>query len=621
MPELPLDSQVSELQFSTLVDEVKSEPARSALLVDLLREDHPIYEQRGAAATIRMRGWALLAFERLGLPEAALIFVLEELDNGRDAYLVAAAARSLRSYARPAPAMAAFLMRALANIQFHDDLVCLDHYGGYTIFPGDTTARGATGAGTTAINQLLLALRWLGSGAREAVPGMEALLADNVKGGGALSQTQLRELRGILKSLKSLESLESLKSPESPASLDSLDSLDSLRCAEPLEALSPHCCTLPVSIGSFRDWLTDIASNHARSSKQDIGSIVFEDQDGKSIKFDEFFRGQPSIVAFFYTRCTNPLKCSLTITKLARLQKLMADRGLDGQIRMAAITYDPQFDLAERLRGYGDSRGVRMDADNRLLRAVEGIEPMRKYFQLGVNFIQSLVNRHRVEVYILDATGSIAASFERIQWDESEVLGHAAALLASDHGRIAVPDRGSDGNESGFEKNSNNATISNGTAVRQDASASRPARLKSPVLPATLSILSLAAAFFPKCPVCWAAYLSVFGIAGLEQLPYSPWLLPLFACLMLINLGSLRFQQRSQHGTAGFYLAATGAFLIFVLGIGFELVYANAIGVMLTIAGSLLSVHASETPGRPRRRWPTIASHPSRPGRSPTQAS
>ena len=81
-----------------------------------------------------------------------------------------------------------------------------------------------------------------------------------------------------------------------------------------------------------------------------------------------------------------------------------------------------------------------------------------------------------------------------------------------------------------------------------------------------LSILSVAIAFFPKCPVCWAAYLSVFGIAGLEQLPYSPWLLPLLASLMLINLGSLRLQQRSPQGPAGFYLATMGAFLILCAG-------------------------------------------------------
>ena len=46
----------------------------------------------------------------------------------------------------PSPVMAAFLMRALANIQFHDDLVCLDHYGGYAVsqkirIRGDGTGR------------------------------------------------------------------------------------------------------------------------------------------------------------------------------------------------------------------------------------------------------------------------------------------------------------------------------------------------------------------------------------------------------------------------------------------------------------------------------------------------
>ena len=153
MPEFPLESQVSELQFSILVDELKLDPVRSDLLIDLLREDHPIYDQRGTAATIRMRGWVLLAFEHLGLPGTALLFVLEELDNGRDAYLVAAAARSLRSYAHPAGAMAAFLARAIANIQFHDDLVCLDRYGGYAISHGNTTgntAPGTAAVGTTA---------------------------------------------------------------------------------------------------------------------------------------------------------------------------------------------------------------------------------------------------------------------------------------------------------------------------------------------------------------------------------------------------------------------------------------------------------------------------------------
>ena len=39
------------------------------------------------------------------------------------------------------------------------------------------------------------------------------------------------------------------------------------------------------------------------------------------------------------------------------------------------------------------------------------------------------MNRHRVELYILDARGRLAVSFERIHWDEQEVVGRATGLL------------------------------------------------------------------------------------------------------------------------------------------------------------------------------------------------
>ena len=52
-----------------------------------------------------------------------------------------------------------------------------------------------------------------------------------------------------------------------------------------------------------------------------------------------------------------------------------------------------------------------------------------EHFALGVNFIESLVNRHRIELYILDAQGRIAASFERIHWDEADVVARAMKIL------------------------------------------------------------------------------------------------------------------------------------------------------------------------------------------------
>ena len=154
-----------------------------------------------------------------------------------------------------------------------------------------------------------------------------------------------------------------------------------------------------------------------------------QDQDGELLKFFEFFSGCPSIVVFFYTRCDNPMKCSLSVTKLARVQTLLDAQGLARRIRTAAITYDPEFDRADRLRVYGKDRAVRMDENHRMLRAIEGNDALREYFELGVNFIESLVNRHRIELYILDAAARIAVSFERLHWDEEQVATRAVETL------------------------------------------------------------------------------------------------------------------------------------------------------------------------------------------------
>jgi protein SCO1/2 len=123
------------------------------------------------------------------------------------------------------------------------------------------------------------------------------------------------------------------------------------------------------------------------------------------------------------------MKCSLTVAKLARVQKLLEAHGLTDQMRTAAITYDPAFDIPERLRIYGQDRGVRLDANHRMLRAVDRNDVLDGYFELGVNFIKSLVNRHRIEAYILDAKGRIAVSFERIHWDEQQIVRRAIEVL------------------------------------------------------------------------------------------------------------------------------------------------------------------------------------------------
>lgn len=68
-------------------------------------------------------------------------------------------------------------------------------------------------------------------------------------------------------------------------------------------------------------------------------------------------------------------------------------------------------------------------------------------------------------------------------------------------------------------------------------------------------------AFFPKCPFCWAAYMSVFSSLGLGRIPYKPWLLPVLIALLFMNLLSL-YLSRNRHGYKPIVLAIIGAGLV-----------------------------------------------------------
>src|SRR5688572_20377810 len=118
----------SEAEFAAYVDRLSPD---SEELLDLLREDHPVYDQRGSATVVRMRGWILLKLAQTKLSDSALLFVLEELDAGIDPYLVAAAAHALRAYPTPKPAFAPFVTRALNNIRYGDEPVSFAKYGDY----------------------------------------------------------------------------------------------------------------------------------------------------------------------------------------------------------------------------------------------------------------------------------------------------------------------------------------------------------------------------------------------------------------------------------------------------------------------------------------------------------
>src|SRR6185295_3940012 len=106
MPFATRDQTTTEHDFAKHVQDVLSDadvPAARAELIALMSDTHPVYRERVPAAIVRMRGWIVLALERVGVTDIELGPVLEALDKGNDPYLVAAAARALRTFRTPQP--------------------------------------------------------------------------------------------------------------------------------------------------------------------------------------------------------------------------------------------------------------------------------------------------------------------------------------------------------------------------------------------------------------------------------------------------------------------------------------------------------------------------------------
>jgi protein SCO1/2 len=127
-----------------------------------------------------------------------------------------------------------------------------------------------------------------------------------------------------------------------------------------------------------------------------------------------------TVVAFFYTRCQNPNKCSTTVTKLAQLQQKLSTASPRTQV--AAISYDPGYDTPDRLHRYGTDRGVLFSDGFRMFRAVADHEKLQLFFGLRVGYNGSIVNRHGIELFLVAPDLTVSHSWARIQWQVDDVV-------------------------------------------------------------------------------------------------------------------------------------------------------------------------------------------------------
>jgi protein SCO1/2 len=396
-PRWPLASLASAAgldlaSVATDIDDLRRRPERRNDLAALLDETAPIYAGRSAVDAERLRAYVLASFAEGPSAEQIQPFVLEQIESGHDPFAVAAAAKVLRNMTAVPEGAAVRVVEAIRRLQSRDAYVWHDELTTVLSRPPDRTM-------LMELAQTLAQVMSVSSaGGRHAALLLKEMLDDDT----TAFHPRVRRL------------LE-----------DALQTAD-IGASEPRETgagqAARHCCC-----GGDEPPPISASSNRHRERAPPF-DLAMQDQDGSMLAFGDFFRGHVSVVAFFYTRCENPEKCSLTIANLAKLQRLIHGRPPLQDVRLAAVTYDPAFDTPARLAAYGRDRGIAFDERTKLLRTVGPLSPLAAFFDLGVSFGEATVNMHRVELAVLDRDSRIAASLVRRTWQPEEIVEALAGI-------------------------------------------------------------------------------------------------------------------------------------------------------------------------------------------------
>ncbi len=193
------------------------------------------------------------------------------------------------------------------------------------------------------------------------------------------------------------------------------------------ESPCKSCRTETLSLRAVTEspWLDAAARRKAWT-----GAYEISDQDGKRLKLDDLI-GKPIALTFLYTRCENPNKCPLAAATMAKLQQAVRAAGIENDVKLVVMTYDPEFDSSEQLKAYAAGKGIQ--CNNSVLMArpePAGKNALFDELNVSVNFNGGRVNIHGLQLLLVDKAGRLARSFHTLIWENEKVVGELKKLAA-----------------------------------------------------------------------------------------------------------------------------------------------------------------------------------------------
>lgn len=359
------------------------------ILTAKIHDNNPIYTGRPFYTALRIKGYLMTSLSKTGLTNEAAKIVTGEIATGHDPYIIAAAIRAIASSSYHDTLMAAYLVKYLGQ-GFRDEWVDIENLELQYPLTSPTSVR-------------LEAIKALEANAL-ATPEITAALnaiALAKEGSYFYSDTMLINAATL--------ALEKLSDPKS-------------------------CCAKPGEVTETKSWQVNNASfaspwlQPGERNKSLPAAIRIGDQLNRNISFKKL-RGKPLVIAFFYTRCTNPNKCSRTVTELGKLQQVLQQQSMENNVYTGLVSYDPEYDSPDRIQKYAATRGLKLDEQTLAMNIPANyLQELLKSFNIEANYDGSIVNIHDIQLLLFDKNNRFVRMYGQVIWDNNSLISDIKKL-------------------------------------------------------------------------------------------------------------------------------------------------------------------------------------------------
>ena len=193
-------------------------------------------------------------------------------------------------------------------------------------------------------------------------------------------------------------------------------------------AATPLCCRVEPSNSTLTiKKATILPIKERKTIKNAVTTLL--DQEGKALSFRNLI-GKPFVLTFFYTSCTNPLKCAATVDRLGKLQKLFSEKKTEKEVGIYAMTYDANFDSPSILKKYGNTYGLAFSDNMKFLVPKNNSEQqLFEQLDIRVNYGYGSVNQHGIQLFLIDKKGRISVVYDNDLWEVQNVYENLMRLV------------------------------------------------------------------------------------------------------------------------------------------------------------------------------------------------